>query len=273
MISCYVEYSLNPRSFYLYRPLLLLQLPQLHPFCPFTAMKYMFGWLRVTSNYNINPKSPTIFLDIEATCSSPFNHQQCYRYRQHFVAHGTSYLATDGSYKSNLKKSSLIISDKDRNIIYQGSDLPTSFPPSKSSYDAEIFAVVIGIKRIFSLQMYPKWKFTSLKIIIDNKSVENMISTILDGINMHPLCNEFEAYTQIHNLMSSIKCPVKSNGNHPTTMETASLKSLTTLMITSHPWLKERNTTSGHPNLFKRKRSDTILSTSRKASNKIYSTF
>ena len=54
------------------------------------------------------------------------------------------YLETDGSFKKPFNNSEYIISDNKGNKILYGNDSPQSSPHLQSSYDAEIYAVILG---------------------------------------------------------------------------------------------------------------------------------
>lgn len=91
----------------------------------------------------------------------------------------------------------------------------------RSSYDAEVYAVLLACEAILWLQSNFKWKLTSIKIYIDNKSVIRTLEYIKHKKRLDPMMAEYEKWSKIQALIDQTKSRVviywqKSHTNETT---------------------------------------------------------
>ena len=137
-----VEYhSTSPRIYRARNKYPIINIPQYEPYIPIKVVSK--GPTTLSINKVSAPKSQSK----ELNCIPPHHFHDWSKYKCNFCphqCHKVLLIATDGSYKIPNNNSAFVIAKLPYEIILTGSSHPITHPALRSSYDAEIHAVMIA---------------------------------------------------------------------------------------------------------------------------------
>lgn len=180
------------------------QFTYLWPHTPCECIPISNNKIRVSYHQHSAPKSDQAIPQVHPGTPT----QQWVKYNESWSISAHLFLATDGSYIKPFNNSAYIISDNKGNKILYGNISPQSAPLLRSSYDAEIYAVILGLEQLVWLQETSS-AWSSVTVIIDNKAVIHRTTEILERRTFDYMTNEYDMLTKLQFLMSSIKNSVQ----------------------------------------------------------------
>lgn len=122
------------------------------PYSPCTVIKLPSHCVYKCQQYTNVPRLSTLILPSFTYQIQPSYHQKLTNYLAQHPLPTYLFLVTDGSYKYPVNYSDFVLEDTNNIHLLSHSGIPNSLPASKSSYDSEVYALVLGLQSLVWIQ-------------------------------------------------------------------------------------------------------------------------
>ena len=149
--------------------LVTIELTQMYPYAPCNCIEFNDRKISLVHRNSVTSRNPTILRE-QSELDDIKARSQLTQYLESHVVPTQVYIATDGSYRYPYNKSAYLFADENGYTILFDSGCPMTNQHIRSSYDAEVFAVLLAMRRLTWLQYHSSFR-GQVTFIIDNKAV------------------------------------------------------------------------------------------------------